>query len=219
MDDKIVEIPIAKIKSPSKTAQLKNGSGFSLAEIKQAGKNVQILKKLKIKIDYFRKSVYESNVDLLKDLKAPVPKGKKRDPFVKKEKTSKKKFKGVKEEKPKAKEVKTETAKKAPKKKAATKKKPAAKKKAETKKVEKLTVESVEKIEPKPKEEIEGAIALTQLSGLGMTTAKKFENLGVNSVQELLEENAEELSKLIKGCSVVKIETWQKQGKALLEGK
>ncbi len=211
MEDNIIEIPIAEVKTPEKTPHLKNASGFSLTEIRQAEQTIDTLKKLNVRIDYFRKSSYDENVNKLKELKAPIPKGKKREPFVKREKKSKKSFKGVKEEKVVEKaEVKKPAAKKkaAPKKKAETQEKPEA--------VKKLKAEPVEKIEPKAKKEAAEGIPLTQLPGLGMTTAKKFENLGVTTVQELIEEDASELSQLIKGCSEVKIETWQKQGKDLL---
>ena len=74
------------VKSPSREAQLRKGRGFSLGEIKAAGKTVQNIKQLGIRIDPYRKSVLESNVEQLKKLKVVEKKGKKRPPFVRKEK-------------------------------------------------------------------------------------------------------------------------------------
>ena len=57
---------------------------------------------------------------------------------------------------------------------------------------------------------------LTKLSGLGATISKKFKELGVNSIQELLKEDAEELSMLISGVSPERIKKWIQEGKELL---
>ena len=77
---------IATIKSPSRDVHIRSGKGFSLAEIKAAGKDVMFLKQLNIKIDYFRKTMHTENVELLKSLKPPKKKGKQRKPFTPKEK-------------------------------------------------------------------------------------------------------------------------------------
>ncbi|MFX1353945.1 MAG: helix-hairpin-helix domain-containing protein, partial [Promethearchaeota archaeon] len=62
---------------------------------------------------------------------------------------------------------------------------------------------------------IEG-IPLTALSGLGPSTEKKFIELGVNSVEDLIKENPEELSVLIKGVSEERIQKWIEEGKSLI---
>ncbi|MFX0075300.1 MAG: ribosomal protein L13e [Candidatus Hermodarchaeota archaeon] len=55
--------------SPAKDAHIRKGKGFSLLEIKEAGKTVALLKELNINIDFFRKSKHDANVKLLKELK------------------------------------------------------------------------------------------------------------------------------------------------------
>ena len=60
-------------------------------------------------------------------------------------------------------------------------------------------------------------LPLTELPGLGPTTEKKFVELGVNSVEELLLEDPSELAKLIKGCSEERIKTWIEEGKELVK--
>ena len=42
---------IAVVKSPAKDRNLKNGKGFSLQEIKDAGKTIELLRKLNIDIE------------------------------------------------------------------------------------------------------------------------------------------------------------------------
>jgi hypothetical protein len=158
------------------------------------------------------------NVNTLKTLEVPKEKGKKRKPFVKKEKKRtpfkprvvKKKEKSVKvkekiPEKPSAKKPKTRE-------KAPTKKKPEVEKApaAKIKEIEEALEES------KAAAEKEGT-PLIKLSGLGVTTAKKFESLGVTSIEELLKEDPVELAKLIKGASEVKISTWIKEGEKILK--
>ena len=221
--------PIASVKSSSRSNFYKSrkGSGFSLSEIKKAGKSVQLLKELGVKIDYFRKSIHVSNVDKLKSLKSIEKKTKKREAFVKKEK----KRTPFKPEPPKKKRKK-------PAKKITPKKKPTPKprkevikqpkevikkEKVETKKLVKddikIEIEDVQKVsgEATKKEKKKGGTPLTQLTGLGITTAKKFESVGVNSIEDLIQENPEELAKLIKGASAVRIDTWIKEGKTILE--
>ena len=193
---------VAVVLSPAKTAHLRRGNGFSLEEIKKAGKTVESLKKLNIKIDYFRKSIHQSNVDQLKTLKPLDKKGKKREPFVLKEKKitpykpkkEKVEAKPVKEEKipPKKKELKITPAKK------------------EKEKIKATPI----KIDA-AKDETEKT-PLTALSGLGAATAKKFLELGVDCVETLLKEDPDELGKLIKGCSPNQIRKWVQEGKELL---
>lgn len=188
---------IAVVKSPSKDAHLREGEGFSLNEIKQAGKTVKLLEDLNIKIDYFRKSVHNENIEKLKSIEVPKKKGKKREPFVKKEK-KKTPFK-PKIEKLKVKRVvkpKVTPAKPVP--------KPIKKEKVKPAKIEKVKVEPV-------------GIPLTNLSGLGAATAKKFVELGVNTIEELIKENPEELAALIKGVSLDRLKKWIDEGKELIK--
>ena len=180
---------IAVVKSPSKNAYLREGNGFSLSEIKQAGKSIQLLEDLNVKIDYFRKSI-----------EIPKKKGKKRESFVKKEK-KKTPFK-PKTEKPK---VKKPVKPKAPPAKAPPKPK-------KKEKVKPIKVEKIRKVPIKPT-----ARPLTELSGLGATTAKKFIELGVTSVEDLVKEKPDELSTLIKGVSVERLIKWIEEGKELLK--
>ena len=213
MDSEIV----ALVKSPAKSSNYKiqKGNGFSLSEIKEAGISIQLLKELNIKIDYYRRSAHETNVTTLKTLEAPKKKGKKRTPFVKKEK-KRATFK-PKKEKAKAKPIKVKkTAPEKPTtvKKPKTKEKTPVKKKPEVEKKPEAEVKAIEK--PKPAAEKEGT-PLIKLSGLGLTTAKKFENLGVTSIEGLIKEDPVELAKLVKGCSEVKISTWMKEGERILK--
>ena len=62
---------IAIVSSPGKDAHNRKGTGFSLKEIEEAGKNIELLKKLNIAIDYFRKSAHPRNIETLKSLKEP----------------------------------------------------------------------------------------------------------------------------------------------------
>ena len=204
------EKAVVTVKSPARDRQIRKGKGFSFNEIKEAGKTVALLKEVGIFIDYFRRSSYKENVDQLKKIKAPAKKDK-RKPFVRKEKKIKPKPKKVYEPDT---VVKT-TTKKAEPKKATAKKEPA--KKATAKK--KLTKEKAEPVAAKKADAKaeSGIIELTQLSGLGPASAKKFIELGVGNVQELCKEKAEELVMLIKGCSEEKIKNWIDEGKKLLK--
>ena len=58
---------------------------------------------------------------------------------------------------------------------------------------------------------------MSNLSGLGSATSKKFIELGVKNVQDLLEEDADELAMLISGVSADRIKKWMQEGKGLLE--
>lgn len=199
MEKREILIPI--VKSPAKDAHLREGSGFSLSEIKSAGYDLQTCKTLNLKIDYHRRSIHEKNVELLKSLKLSDKKVKKREPYVAKEKKRtgyKPKIKKVeKKVKPKKVEVTVEPAKKE---KIAKPKKEKAPKKFE--KVE----ESI------PQE----GIPLTELQGLGPATAKKFNEIGVSSVENLVKESPEELALLIKGCSEDRLKKWIEEGKNLI---
>ena len=172
-----------------------------MKEIKDAGRDINQIMELNVKVDFFRRTSYPENVEKLKILKIPEKKGKKRKPFVKKEKKSTL-FK-PKEDRIKAKPKKAIT--KAP-------KVPAEKKKVEATKKEKIKAEKKEK----GKDEEKG-IPLTELSGLGAATAKKFSELGVVSVEELTKENPEELASLIKGVSKDRLEKWIEEGKELIK--
>ncbi|MBD3343129.1 MAG: hypothetical protein GF353_28790, partial [Candidatus Lokiarchaeota archaeon] len=139
--EKVEAKPVAIVKSPARDVNYREGNGFSLSEIKEAGKSIELLKKLDIKIDYFRKSTHEQNVNALNKIENPKKKGKKREPFVKKEKKIKKKPKV--KAKPKAKkEVKPKKAEEKPK----EKKPPKSKKEKPAKKEKPEKVEQVEEI-------------------------------------------------------------------------
>ncbi len=192
---------IATVKTPSKESFLRKGEGYSLKEIQEAGRTINQLKELNIKIDYFRKSSYQENVDKLKTLKISEKKEKKRSPFVKKEK-KRTPFKPIKE---KAKDKPKETVVEAPKKRVVKKK---------------VEVIKKEKIKPVKKEKVkieETGRSLSELSGLGVATAKKLVELGVETIEDLIKENPQELSSLIKGVSLERIEKWIEEGKELIK--
>ena len=194
-------IPIPIIKSPAKDAHLREGSGFSLLEIKTAGYELQTFKNLGIKIDYRRRSAHEKNIEMLKSLKMPERTQKKRDPFVAKEK--------------KRTVYKPKTQK--PKKKAAPKIKKE-KVKEEKPKKEKIK-EEIPKIE-EVKEEIkptEMGTPLTELQGLGPATAAKLNELGVSSIEDLIKEKPEEIGTLVKGLTAERISKWIEEGKEFLK--
>jgi len=193
---------VAMVISPAKDAHKRKAKGFSLGEIQEAGKTVELLRKLNVDIDYFRKSKHESNVEVLRKLKDIEKKGKKKKPFVAKEKKRTPfKPKASKPEKKPVKKVVTEkptkTAKKAP-----------ATKKERVKKEPKAIKKELPKAE---------TTALTSLSGLGPATAKKFEVLGVSCAEELVKEDPAELAKLIKGVSEERIKNWISECKELLQ--
>ncbi|MFX1395087.1 MAG: helix-hairpin-helix domain-containing protein [Promethearchaeota archaeon] len=237
---------IAKVKSPSRDAHLREGNGFSLSEIKAAGKTIAFLKEFNVKIDYFRKSKHKWNIEQLKTLKPLKKKLKEKKPYLPKEERIKirrkvrRKVKPIKEMEilpdieeleivSEAKEsepkIKKEVIKTKPvhttKVKATTPPKTKVKKVAKAKETipPKIKVKKVaeEKAKIPPKTTIqEEDIPLTKLSGLGATTSKKFKELGVESIQQLIEEDPEELSMLISGVSVERISKWIEEGKELL---
>ncbi len=190
------------VKSPARDAHLKAGKGFSLSEIEASGHSLEVIKKLNVKIDYFRKSSHDNNVNVLKSIKITTSKDKKREPFVKKEK--------------KRTPFKPKTKK--------TKKKPTpatvvTEQKAEVISKEKDKKETKKEIKKQPSEikPVEtGNTPLVKLSKLGPTTSSKFNEIGVTCVEDLLKENPEELASLIKGCSAEKISKWIEEGKELI---
>ena len=192
----------AMVISPARDAHIRKAKGFSLGEIQEAGKTVELLRKLKIDIDYFRKSKHESNIEKLRKLKDIGKKGKKKKPFKAKEK-KRTPFK-PKVSIPKKKAVKKVVVEKPAK---AVKEAPAPKK-------ERVKKES----KPKKKELSEAeTTTLTSLSGLGPATAKKFEELGVSCAEELVNEDPAELASLIKGVSEERIRFWISECKELLQ--
>ncbi|MEE9376791.1 MAG: ribosomal protein L13e [Candidatus Lokiarchaeia archaeon] len=192
---------ITIVKSPAKDAHKRRGTGFSLKEIEGAGKTPDLLRKLNIKIDYFRKSAHLENIETLKSLKAPKLEKKKKKPFVLKEK-KKTPFKPkVEEIKPKPKKPVEEKPKTAP-----------AKPVPKPKKKEKVKAAKVKEISTKPT-----GTPLTELSGLGGATANKFIELGVNNVEDLCKEKPEELAALIKGVSLDRLKKWIDEGKELMK--
>ncbi len=195
------KIIVAMAISPAKDAHLRNGKGFSLLEIKEAGKTVELLRELNINIDFFRKSKHKANIEALKKLKLDSKTRKKKKPYEFKEK-KRTPFK-----------PKQEKARKKPAKVKKVTQEPKAIKKAPPPKKEKV------KKEPKPaKKELSTTetTKLTSLSGLGPTTAKKFEELGVSCVEELVNEDPAELASLIKGVSEERIANWINECKELL---
>jgi len=192
---------IAFVKSPAKDAHKRKGTGFSLKEIEDAGKTPELLRKLNIRIDYFRKSAQPENIEKLKSLKAPKLEKKKKKPFVLKEK-KKTPFKPkVEKIKPKPKKPVKEKPKAAP-----------AKPVAKTKKKDKVKPAKLEEIPIEP-----AGTPLTELSGLGGATANKFIELGVNNIEDLCKENPEELAALIKGVSLDRLKKWIDEGKELMK--
>ena len=186
------------VKSPARDAHIRLGEGFSLSEIEASGHSLEVIKNLNVKIDYFRNSSHENNIDLLKSIKIPASKKKKREPFVPKEK--------------KRTPFKPKTKK--------TRKKPTPTQKT-------TEIKPKVKPEEKPKKEIKKQAAkikpietdktpLTILSGLGPTTASKLNDIGVSCVEDLLKENPGELASLVKGCSEEKISKWMEEGKELI---
>ena len=193
---------VSMVVSPAKDAHMRKAKGFSLGEIQEAGKTVELLRKLNINIDYFRKSKHERNIEELRELQDLSKKVKKKKPFEAKEK--------------KRTAFKPEVSK--PKKKAVNKdviEKPAkVAKKAPAPKKERVKEES----KPKKKELSKAeTTTLTSLTGLGPATAKKFEELGVNCAEELVNENPADLAKLIKGVSEERIRSWISECKELLQ--
>ncbi|MFX0048961.1 MAG: helix-hairpin-helix domain-containing protein [Candidatus Hermodarchaeota archaeon] len=192
---------VAMTISPTKDAHTRKGKGFSLLEIKEAGKTVELLRDLNVNIDFFRKSKHKINIEELKKLKPVSRKSKKKKPYV------------FKEKKRTPFEPKVEKPKKVP-----IKVQKAAKELKAIKKVPSTKKEKVRK-EPKPtKKELMTAetTKLTSLSGLGPATAQKFEELGVNCVEELVNEDPAELATLIKGVSEERIANWINECKELL---
>jgi len=194
---------VATVKSPTRGKPLREGKGFSLAEIKKADKSVGMLKKLNVKIDYFRNSAHDSNVEQLKNLKPLETKGEKRKPFVFKEK-KRRPFKPKKD-------------------KAITKIEKVSKLVAK-KEVAKPKIVKEEEVKPEPapavvvttKDESKKT-PLTQLSGLGSATEKKFVELGIDCVEELCKRNPEEVKQSIKGVKEERIKKWIEEGKDLLK--
>ena len=190
----------AFVKSPAIEAHLRAGNGFSLKEIKEAGKTPELLRKLNIKIDYFRKSAQSENIEKIKSLKTPKVKKKKKS-FVMKEKKRT-------PYKPKIEKIKAKPKKIVKVEPKITPAKPVTK----LKKKEKVKHVKLEKIPTGP-----AGTPLTELSGLGATTANKFIELGVNTIEELCKENPEELAALIKGVTVDRLEKWIDEGKQLIK--
>jgi predicted flap endonuclease-1-like 5' DNA nuclease len=188
----------ASVKSPSKSSHWRRAKGFSLDEIKQSGRDLTQLKENNIDIDYFRKSTYQENIEALKNFKIESRVKKKRKPFVQKEK-KRTPFKPLKE-KPKAKPKKVIT------------KTPVIIKESPTTKKEKAKSSKAKKAK-----EDEEVTPLTDLPGLGTATAKKFIELGINSIEELCNENPDEIAPLIKGVSIERCKNWIEDGKEIIK--
>jgi len=199
---------MAVVISPAKDAHKREAKGFSLSEIKEAGKTPELLRALNINVDYFRRSKHESNIEQLKKLKPVSKKVKKKKPYVFKEK-KRTPFK-PKVEKVREKPAKVEKTEQKPK---ITKKAPPPKKEIEEVEVVELKPAKKEKKEKLKSEKTK----LTSISGLGPAAAKKLEELGVSCVEELIKENPGELAPLIKGISEERISKWCDEGKEMLK--
>jgi len=192
---------IANVKSPAKDSHWRQGKGFSLKEIKESGRNINQLKELRINIDFFRTSANPENIEILKNLKIPKKEAEKRKPFVQKEKRRT----PFMPKKKKSKVVPKRVIEKTP-------KKPIVKEKPKPVKKEKVKPVKAKKIKIEEK-----GTPLTDLPGLGAATAKKFIELGVNTVEELCKESPEELATLIKGVSVDRLKNWIEEGKEIIK--
>lgn len=199
---------VAVVISPAKDAHKREAKGFSLSEIKEAGKTPELLRALSINVDYFRRSKHELNVEQLKKLKPVSKKVKKKKPYVFKEK-KRTPFK-PKVEKVRKKPAKVEKTEQKPK---ITKKAPPPKKEIEEVKLKPAKKEKKEKKEKLKFEKTK----LTSLTGLGPAAAKKLEELGVSCVEELIKENPGELAPLIKGVSEERSSKWCDEGKEMLK--
>ncbi len=194
---------VAVVISPAKDAHKREAKGFSLSEIKEAGKTPELLRALNVNVDYFRRSKHDLNVEQLKKLKPVSKKVKKKKPYVFKEK-KRTPFK-PKVEKVRKKPTKVEKTEQKPK---ITKKAPPPKK--EIKELKPAKKEKKEKLKSEKTK-------LTSLTGLGPAAAKKLEELGVSCVEELIKENPGELAPLIKGVSEERLSKWCDEGKEMLK--
>ena len=195
---------VAVVISPAKDAHKREAKGFSLSEIKEAGKTPELLRALNINVDYFRRSKHELNVEQLKKLKPVSKKVKKKKPYVFKEK-KRTPFKPKVEKKVRKKPAKVEKTEQKPK---ITKKAPPPKK--EIKELKPAKKEKKEKLKSEKTK-------LTSLTGLGPAAAKKLEELGVSCVEDLIKENPGELAALIKGVSEERLSKWCDEGKEILK--
>ena len=203
---------VAIVISPAKDAHKREAKGFSLSEIKEAGKTPELLRALNIDVDYFRRSKHESNIEQLKKIKPVSKKVKKKKPYVFKEK-KRTPFKPKVEKKVRKKPAKVEKTEIKPK---ITKKAPPPKK--EIKEVEEVELKPAKKEKKeKSKKSKSDKTKLTSLTGLGPAAAKKLEGLGVTCVEELIKENPGELAPLIKGISEDRISKWCEEGKEMLK--
>jgi predicted flap endonuclease-1-like 5' DNA nuclease len=193
-----VEI-FATVKSPSKSSHRRRAKGFSLEEIRQSGRGLTQLNEINIDIDYFRKSVYQENIQVLKSLKIADKARDKKKPFTPKER-KRTPFK-PKEDKPKAKPRKVIDK---------TPKELVVKEKPKTIKKEKVKSVKAEKIKIEEK-----GTPLTELPGLGAATAKKFIEIGINTIEDLCNENPDEIAHLLKGVSVDRCKNWIEDGKEI----
>ncbi|TFF99643.1 MAG: hypothetical protein EU542_08855 [Promethearchaeota archaeon] len=81
-----------------------------------------------------------------------------------------------------------------------------------------LVPQKQEKLEVKIKEKAQiQPIKLTKLNRLGPKTEEKFRDIGIHSVNELIDKNPGELAKIIDGASQNTIRKWIEEGKKLLE--
>jgi len=176
------------------TDKKREGRGFSLKEIKEAKIDIQRARKLGFLVDRRRKTIYEENIQKLKELLMPV-----------KKKLVKEKIKKV--EKPIKKEAKEKK----------VKKKAEEPKKKVTKPKKKVKKEVSEKKKPKKavKEKKIKEITLTAVKGLGKKTAESLEKADIKSANKLLSLETKEIAEKT-GMSEKKIERLKDSAKEVL---
>ncbi|MHA1606027.1 MAG: ribosomal protein L13e [Candidatus Freyarchaeota archaeon] len=164
----------AMVRPPRQPQRLREGRGFSIAELKEAGLTLHDAKQVGIRVDVRRKTVHMENVKALKDFMKKLVKGK------------------------------------------------AARRKAVKEKEVKKAIEKVEEVEGTEKKVmVEGEVKpgktpLTILKGLGAKTAQKFAEVGIESVEELAEEDAELLSEAL-GIKKERVASWIDEAKDIVK--
>lgn len=158
------------------TDRKREGRGFSLKEIKEAGINIQRARKLGFLVDRRRKTVYDENIKKLKELLKPA-----------KKKPVKKKLVKEKVEKPIKKEKKVKKKAEEPKKKVAKPKKKAVKEK-------KIALTEVKGLGKKTAEQLEKAGIKSANELLSLDTKEIVEKTGISEKKiERLKENTKEV--------------------------
>ena len=161
------------------TDKKREGRGFSLKEIKEAGINIQRARKLGFLVDRRRKTVYDENIKKLKELLKTA-----------KKKPVKKKLVKEKVEKPIKKEKKVKKKAEEPKKKVAKPKKKAVKEK----KIKEIALTEVKGLGKKTAEQLEKAGIKSANELLSLDTKEIVEKTGISEKKiERLKENTKEV--------------------------